>query len=341
MKRILSSLALTLLSAAILPSQLYAFNPTASFKVRDGLNPPTDIKSPDPLSSLPRNTFNNIVNSLDIPGKDTEAFIEPSAEQLANMTTIVQEILEGKIPDQSLLDSVDYTLYNITSQGVERLALVHNANNGGTFFFNLSTPSDVVIQAPHPIYEELTVEEGANFFTNLNAMAFMIAGTHRCANADFTDCDGSTEVCGGPSFRVSDVAHYPANYFHQVTMTIADFVPSRFVQLHGFKSVNADVIVSTGNTDDFPNNVLVNRLAANLDVEFPGKDVRSCNRAGDNDDNLCAEVNLQGRYLNGSANACSNSAPNTSHRFLHIEQHVDFKDPANWPKILSALQLAL
>ncbi len=340
-KRVLSIMAISLLSTFFIPTQLYSSGRTAPVKVREGLNPPSDIQSPDPFSYLPRSTFNDIVNDLDVPDKDSEAFIEPSQQQLDDMTTIIQKLLSGKTPEQTLLDSVNYTLYNITSNGQKRVALVHNANNGGTFFFNLSSPSDVIIQSPHLEYEEYTLEEGAYLFAELNAKSFMVAGTHRCANADFTDCDGSTQVCGGPNFRVSDVCHYPANYFHRVTQTIADFMPSRFIQLHGFKSVDAFAILSNGTTADSANNVLVNRFATNLENLFPGEDIRSCNRAGDDDSSLCAEVNLQGRYLNGSNNVCSSNAANASHVFLHLEQSSDLRKPENWDEILMALQLSL
>jgi hypothetical protein len=95
--------------------------------------------------------------------------------------------------------------------------------------------SEAVIQVPHPIADDRTALQGADLFRRLKARALMIAGAHRCANADFSPCSGTTVACGPlEPYRSSDVAHAAQTAFQAAHKALVPCGGARVaVQLHG------------------------------------------------------------------------------------------------------------
>jgi hypothetical protein len=95
--------------------------------------------------------------------------------------------------------------------------------------------SEAVIQVPHPVADDRTALQGADLFRRLKARALMIAGAHRCANADFSPCSGTTVACGPlEPYRSSDVAHAAQTAFQAAHKALVPCGGARVaIQLHG------------------------------------------------------------------------------------------------------------
>ena len=54
----------------------------------------------------------------------------------------------------------------------------------------------------------------------------------------------------------------------------------------------------------------------------------TCNASDDvrADQHLCGTTNVQGRVLNGSAQACTEPAGTASDRFIHLEQNLSIRE---------------
>ena len=81
--------------------------------------------------------------------------------------------------------------------------------------------------------------------------------------------------------------------------------------------------------------------AAALRAALPGHLVTQCNDDGTGHaaTYLCGTTNVQGRHLNGTADACSAPALSATERFVHIEQSRAVRGDA--PGVVSALRVAL
>jgi hypothetical protein len=102
-----------------------------------------------------------------------------------------------------------------------------------------------------------------------------------------------------------------------------------FISLHGMKegtnSARTSLIISNGARDADPEARTVAtklRLALERSIGEPGR-VVSCNLPADEAYNfrkLCGYTNVQGREVNGDADACRGSVDSGTGRFIHVEQ---------------------
>jgi len=112
---------------------------------------------------------------------------------------------------------------------------------GGMSVWRCGSTNDVVIQAPHGLYDLGTAEIAIRAFHATNARAVMLNTVHR-----YRAQPGETM---GDRIHPADVAHRPTSLFHTWTVVWAWSVPAaRVVQVHGFadKSAEAEIIVSSG-----------------------------------------------------------------------------------------------
>ena len=188
----------------------------------------------------------------------------------------------------------------------------------------------LVVEVPHPWFEAGTLEEGIAMFHELQARALVVSGTHRCANAAESNCDGTTGVCGGPAdtspYRQSDMAHTDASLFHVIHEALADtYENDWFVSLHGMGDVG--ISISDGTQLDTSLGTPVAEFGAALMAQFPGL-VTTCNDWPGAlwQTRLCGTTNVQGRYINGVEGVCTEAAAASSGRFIHLEQDADVRD---------------
>ena len=182
----------------------------------------------------------------------------------------------------------------------------------------------VVLEAPHAYFDLDTLKEGRVLFDALSARALIVSGTHRCANDLASSCSGMTGVCtdgGHQRYRNSDMAHRTDTLFQAVHGAIAEqWSRTTVISLHGF--TDDGVSLSDGTTDPTTEDSTVAKMATALESEFcdasitVGYDYPDATR----EVRLCGSTNVQGRHLNGSADACTMRASEAGGRFIHMEQ---------------------
>jgi len=200
-----------------------------------------------------------------------------------------------------------------------------------TLVINVSPRSDLVLEAPHEPFERGTAEQAALLLRELGGRAAIVSGAHRCASRSFTRCDGRTAVCGTlEDYRDSDPAHNTGTLFHAAHLAFAErWSGAIFVSLHGMRestnSAHTSLIVSNGARDADPDAQTIAtrlRLALEGPMGEPGR-VVSCNLPADDVyryRRLCGYTNVQGRQVNGDADACRGSVDSGTGRFIHLEQ---------------------
>lgn len=191
--------------------------------------------------------------------------------------------------------------------------------------------ADIVLQAPHPDFEPGTAEEAALLLVRLRARAAIIGGAHRCASRHLTACDGKTDVCGkGGRYRDSDAGHSTGTLYHAAHVAFAEaWRGSLAMSLHGMKEdrggVRTALIISNGaRAADPAEATAATRLRLRLEgVLGPPGSVVSCNWPADTGfayRKLCGTTNVQGRHINGGADACRGGVEAGTGRFIHLEQ---------------------
>jgi hypothetical protein len=214
---------------------------------------------------------------------------------------------------------------------------------------NLRARRDVILQAPHVPYEKGTAEQAIVLLKNLGARAAIISGAHRCASRSFTMCNGVTAVCskdgGQEAFRASDAGHNTATLFHLAHVVFTEkWKNAVAISLHGMShdrdGIVTSFIISNGiQADDAERSTPATRLRFALaqTIAKPGW-VVSCNVRSDSRYDyrpLCGFTNVQGRHINGDADACRIGVTRGTGRFIHIEQDRSVLEPyfEDWARI--------
>lgn len=220
----------------------------------------------------------------------------------------------------------------------------------GLYAVNPTTTRKIVIEAPHPIADQFTETEATFLFLNLNARALLIAGAHRCASQDFSSCSGTTNACANlgteEPYRVSDAAHSEEQVFETANEEIMDTDGSlTAIALHGFDQQAGDphAFVSNGTVNNAISTVSSNRFASLLIANSGVTNAAiSCNNG--TTARLCGTDDLQGRFVNGSADVCQDDATGSTQRYLHLEQSLDLRtdsgsgDPLTPTSVLNVLK---
>lgn len=196
-------------------------------------------------------------------------------------------------------------------------------NYWGTYFFNHDAArNNIVIQSPHPIFDTYTGIQGAYMFKNVDAFCFCISGTHRCNSSLFTNCSGSSTVCGNGSeaYKISDQAHTVNGMFQKTTEILLKFYPGYFfIQPHAFvKGTNdPDLQMSNGTTlkpnVDYLSQLKENFLKLDPSLTFQIGHINTSME-------LLASTNTQGRLINKSSDPCGTGPKVNTGHFIHIEQ---------------------
>lgn len=255
--------------------------------------------------------------------RDSEGYAVPSMAEGEGMREVVARVLAGDWDVDAPLAELGYRWDAAEDDGRWRLVLREPAGTlgRGSFVFAFDASRALVVQAPHPEYDASTGDQAVDAFLALDAAALFLAGSHRCANAESSPCDGTTSACGTTeAFRISDAAHAEGSVFQVVHEGVADAWPASVaVQLHGFgwDGTEPMAYASDGTDDDDPSSVS-RVLRDALEAEL-GVDVASCNDASESS-RLCGTTNTQGRYSNASGDVCGSAASAASGRFVHLEQ---------------------
>lgn len=306
-----------------------------------------------------------------IPGADSEAFDPPSAAELADWEAVIRALLsEDYVTAAALADDLQFDLiqFNDTATGgvyyllKEQVVGGGPAHGQGTFVYNPRWRRQLNLQAPHAVADWNTRAVTIRMFIELQATFMQVAGTHRCANDERTPCDGSTKQCrnaGDPSsipYRISDAAHFNEGFYQITSNEVSNHFPELVsVSVHGFtptcdpQATSSLVVISNGSDAYYPDSlatILAQAYDALIPATYPGFGGGSCNahpsdpeyRVWPCDNNpFCGQTNTQGRYINGSPDACSTSiAPSGPERFIHLEQQRVLRESppgSTWPGV--------
>ncbi len=291
-----------------------------------------------------------------MPGRDGGEYAAPSSEALTRWMHLTDALLAGNYrATDSLAALVGYDLVHLQDTLFAKEYMILQQQEGSSNFWGTYVmrtgpyslkgdllPGRVVLQAPHPRYDLNTGKEAVYVMQHTDAFFCCLAGTHRCNSPYFSSCSGTTTACNTSSqpYRISDMAHNILTVFQTITELLAGEDTSLiFIQLHGFAMRDGDpyVIMSNG-TRLTPNPDYLVALRDALHEEDPVLDFKVAHI--DTDWNrLVAFNNVQGRYLNGSADACKEDAVTVSGRFIHIEQEKSRlrEDSTKWDKMARAV----
>jgi hypothetical protein len=269
--------------------------------------------------------------------RDTDTYRPPPEAMRAGIAAAIAAIAAGDAT-VAIERAADASYVVCRGEGEEAgLALLRPSTAGtghATIVIRASGAGlrEVILEAPHPVFDVGTLEESVAIFTRISARALLASGTHRCASARPSGCDGVADACGPDApVRESDMdmAHAVDSTFQAAHVALADTYPATWiVSVHGFEG--AGVSVSNGTTGDARLESRVARLARTL--TFALDDVTACNATSDPDvifaARLCGTTNVQGRALHGSAAACTEPAARATDRFVHLEQSRDVRETA-------------
>lgn len=256
---------------------------------------------------------------LKAPAAGSGEYVPPDVERAIRLESA---IAAGVAHDRSSAEGAYQATYRYClGTGVEEgLILFEPMGVGHARIVVRPEGAPLILEAPHPFYDTDTLDEALVIFEALGARALIVSGTHRCASDVPSGCDGSTAACGATAPYVeSDMAHATDAFFQSAHETLARLFPDDvIVSVHGFADDGASV--SDGTNDPVAADAPSARLARALSARFDG--VTSCNDGAGvpTVERLCGTTNVQGRHLNGAADACTDAAPRASGRFVHLEQ---------------------
>ena len=286
----------------------------------------------------------------ELPGESGNNYTEASLTELDLWETVLQAILVDDIDlarTQALTLNYSVVLYTDTTISTSLYYVLEEkspkSKHWGTYVFNPNAcRNQLVLQAPHSLFDFNTGKQAVFSFIRIGARALFLNGTHRCNHSSLSGCDGTTSVCQGSSssFQISDLAHHTQNVFQQTTKVIVEQQPnSYFVQLHGFTKLENDpyLILSNGSRDT-PTDDKIGHLKEQLllvDSQLTFK-IGHLDQAWDR---LLGFTNVQGRLINGSADPCDLSPTVGNGHFIHIEQEKSRlrADSLGWFKLKTAL----
>jgi len=193
----------------------------------------------------------------------------------------------------------------------------------GTYASRKAAPGTraLVVEAPHPLFDPNTPYESRAVFSDARADWFLMAGAHRCANAETSGCDGTSGACGGGEsapYRVSDTAHATKSPFFAVHIALSKSTSDAFLQLHGNTQKCPDALVSdsSGKYDDAGVSA---QLAAAIEARGPTVGRCGLDYPKKGTCTLCGTDNVEGRATAGSRDACEVGGKSYG-RFVHVEQ---------------------
>ncbi|HXN21284.1 MAG TPA: hypothetical protein VOA41_00915 [Candidatus Dormibacteraeota bacterium] len=276
-----------------------------------------------------------------------DGFVQPGAGEMSAWGVLTSSMLVGDVSEACRIidanafpytviqysdtsDVITVKMYNILQEDIPPLGPI--AKGWGTYIFNPASITSLSIEIPHPLFDDLTPEEGIDTFRQLDARTLLMAGTHRYANQASSSCQPD------PVGNIADVAHNIDNMFEMTHEAIAIQPPGTlFIQLHGNANSscsNVAAFVSNGTTTPG------SRVNGIVDCVNLGPFIAEAATP----ESLCilkGTTNVQGRFSNGSPNLCSENAQAASEQFIHIEQNSEIRNPANRQALIDALRCAL
>lgn len=262
---------------------------------------------------------------------------QATAAEQATFQSAFQAALRGDLLSLATFKDVGFKTSCYTDGGGSRWLVIEDATSGragGRFAINLAPARDLWFEAPHPDSDENTEYMAADLSIQLGARAVVLSGSHRCTSLQATRCSGQSSPCG--DIRVSDVAHDTENFFTAAHKALrASFASATAVSVHGMTPLNGEAAVISDGTETARAGSISVKVRDAINGELGGTSrAMSCNDPADSSyRKVCGVTNVQGRFDNGSANACTIDAPRASDRFVHLEQSAALRGTASVPGV--------
>lgn len=198
--------------------------------------------------------------SGEMPGPDSEGMQVPTLDQMLAWSGLVDAVSRSDLDTacRSLAEKgfpYQVVVFTDLPHESERVILLREivpiTTGWGTYVFRPGSERDLLIEVPHPLADSRTRTQGVVLFRSLSARALLMAGAHRCANASYATCGGTTIACGQVEpYRESDVAHATRTMFQAAHQALAPCSGSSLaIQLHGNSlSTCPDLFISNGST---------------------------------------------------------------------------------------------
>ena len=194
----------------------------------------------------------------------------------------------------------------------------------GTFITYNTSTKPLVIQSPHPVFDENTETEAITVFKETSDAAFLLMGAHRNAS--------SVSACQS-GYYIPDPAHDVRNVFDPTVVELKSYFGSNpywVIQFHGMAvdSCSDNIYMSNGFTTLPPMGTKIWQLYDAMQTNHPAW---SIDLTGQGSCSLSGATSTTGRIVNGIAisSACSNAAITNTGYFIHIEQDPNNRTPSD------------
>ncbi len=272
-----------------------------------GCTPRSSPVHPIPLPSQPpltpvvatvadtvEGSFRNQISLLEtnMPRAESESYVPPTYEEQADFGELTSVIIENDLARAvELATKNTYQLNYYVDRG-DNYAVSYLLREQrpiqkgwGLYAFRLDSKSNVIVEAPHPLYDKKTPNIALDIYRALDARALLIAGAQRNANSD-----GS-----------ADVAHASESIFQSVHLAASQTIQTAagdviILQIHGFHASKHEgypqVVFGLGEKPLPEEVALAQKITSALSERGISSGV--CTGVESNLMDLCAKTNIQG-----------------------------------------------
>lgn len=243
-----------------------------------------------------------------MPRADSERYVIPTDQEQADFAELVSMINTDEMARAvQLATENSYTLNYYVDRGDDYAVsyLVREKRpiqkGWGLYAFRVDSASNIIVEAPHPLYDKRTLSVALDIYRALDARALLIAGAHRNANSD-----GS-----------ADMAHVTESIFQSVHVALSQEMQAEsgnviILQIHGFHTSKhdgyPDAVFGFGEKIQAREFVVAQKLEDAFSEQ--GISVGLC--TGNVWQDLCGTKNAQASHSNGAI-------------FIHIELDEDIR----------------
>ena len=233
-------------------------------------------------------------------GTESGRYVAPGDEDRATIRRTIATLLSGGSREQAGVEAARAGFEIVDVPELAGAVLVRETSiarrGGGAYLLRLGSPSRVLVEAPHTLFDEGTLPLGCDLFHRSHARALFIETAHRYKSAD------KTESGQDPA----DVAHQAGSLYQAATEGALDATANGLlvVQVHGFaaRADGARIVLSNGTK--VPGDALVAKVARALLAVVDGHVLRY----PEDEHELGATTNVQGALVRDRGG-----------RFLHVE----------------------
>jgi len=265
---------------------------------------PSVTPTATPIIDTIEGRFQNQIRYLenDMPRANSEGYVVPTDEEQAAFAQLVAALGASDLVRAAQLAAQNhYGLHYYVDRNDDHAVsyLLREdkpiQKGWGLYAFRVGSASNIIIQAPHPLFDINTPSVALNIYRALDARALLIAGAHRDANLD-----GS-----------ADVSHNLESVFQSVHEALLQEIQAIsgnavILQIHGFNSGKHDgypqVVFGFGDKAQPAEFALARKLKDAISEQ--GITVGLC--TGDFWQDLCGTTNVQAYTSNDAI-------------FIHIE----------------------